>query len=159
MKQPVAVQRESVYVFLRIIVMALLYYGTGVLSLMMLQKDAIITVSAFVPEGFALAAVLIYGRSILPGIFLGQFLLAFSSGLPLVAALGISLVNTTEAGIALWIFRRFQLNRHFSHIRDLFGLLLMIIFFLQPFSALLGNMVLYFFGTADHSTFWQNSFF
>jgi len=159
MKQPTAVQRESVYVFLRIIVMALLYYGTGILSFMMVQKDAIITVSAFVPEGFALAAVLIYGRSILPGIFLGQFLLAFSSGLPLVAALGISLVNTTEAGIALWIFRRFQLNRHFSHIRDLFGLLLMIVFVLQPFSALLGNMVLYFFGTADHSTFWQNSFF
>ena len=151
---------ERLHTLLRIIVMAFLYYGTGILSLMMLQKDAIITVSVFAPEGFALAGVLIYGRSILPGIFLGQFALAFFSGLPLAAALGISLVNTAEAGIALWLFRRFQLSRHLSHIRDLFGLLLMIVFVLQPFSALLGNTVLYFFGTANnYSAFWQNSFF
>ncbi|HHO65616.1 MAG TPA: hypothetical protein ENJ71_03730, partial [Epsilonproteobacteria bacterium] len=85
--------------------------------------------------------------------------LAFFSGLPLAAALGISFVNTAEAGLALWLFRYFQLSRHLTHIRDLFGLLLMIVFVLQPFSALLGNTVLYFFGTAEHSTFWQNSFF
>jgi len=160
MSEPTKVQRENIYVFLRIIVMALLYYGTGILSLMMLQKDNIITVSAFAPEGFALAAVLIYGRSILPGIFLGQFALALSLDFPITAILGISLVNTAEAAIAYWLFYRFKLNRHLSEVRDLLGLIVLIVFILQPFSALLSNILLYLFNVHEsYSIFWQNSFF
>jgi len=144
---------------LRILLMAAVYYGTGLLSLMLLQKDSIITVSAFAPEGFALAAALIYGRSILPGIFLGQLLLALSSGLPVFAAVDIGLVNTAEAAIAIFLFHRFKLSIHLSASRDLFGLILLVILVLQPFSAFLGNFVLYMYDVEYYSSFMQNIFF
>jgi len=57
--------------------------------------------AAFASEGFALAGVLIYGRHILLGIFLGQLVLALDSGLTPLASMGISLINTLEAYIAL----------------------------------------------------------
>lgn len=146
-------------ILLRILLMASVYYGTGLLSLMLLGKDSIITVAVFAPEGFALAAALIYGRSILPGIFLGQLLLALSSGLPVFAAVDIGLVNTVEAAIAIFLFHRFKFNIHLSTSRDFFGLILLVLLILQPFSAFFGNLILYMYEVEPYSSFLKNLFF
>ncbi|WP_295420786.1 diguanylate cyclase [Sulfurovum sp.] len=104
------------------------------------------TVSVFIPEGIALAGVLIYGKRILPGIFLGQFLLAFDSlGGVLAPSLGIATSNTIEAYLAYLLFKYLNLDKRLSNIKDVFGLLAMIIFILQPFSALMGVSNLWFF--------------
>ena len=124
------------------IFMALIYYVTGKISFMVFSQDMIVTMSAFAPEGFALAAVLIFGRAILPGIFIGQLILGITSGMSPISIIPISIINTLEAYIALQFFNYFKFNKELLSIKDVFGLLFMIVFILQPFSALLGNATL-----------------
>ena len=139
--------------------MALVYFVTGKISLNILHQDMIVTIAAFAPEGFALAGALIFGQSVLPGIFLGQTVLALTSHLSPIAAIGIGAVNTAEAALAVMLFHRFKLNRHLTTIRDLIGLTLLIIFVLQPFSALFGNLFLMLAHPVGWDDFAKNVFF
>jgi diguanylate cyclase (GGDEF)-like protein len=143
----------------KVIIMALIYYVSGKISFAMFQQDFIVTLTAIAPEGFALAAALIYGRAILPGIFLGQLILALDSQIPFAASLGISAVNTAEAYIAIRLFDYFNLDRHLKTLKDVVGLLLLILLVLQPFSAILGNTILLFLGDLSSDSFLQDLFF
>jgi diguanylate cyclase (GGDEF)-like protein len=131
--------------------MAAVYLISGIVSLSIFHEHTIITMSAFFPEGFALAGVLLFGKRVLPGIFLGQFLLAIYSGFSLVAGIEIGISNTLEAYIALLLFRHFKLDSHLRSLRDLFGILILIMVILQPFSALAGNTILYLNGIISES--------
>jgi diguanylate cyclase (GGDEF)-like protein len=139
--------------------MAIVYYLTGKISLSFFQQDSIITLAAFAPEGFALAGALIYGRSILPGIFLGQMLLAMDSDLSLPAAIGISAGNTIEAYLAIVLLGYFQFDRHLGTVKDILKLFGSILFILQPLSAALGNGVLLILGHVEFSSFFEDFFF
>jgi diguanylate cyclase (GGDEF)-like protein len=123
--------------------MALAYCISGILSLSVFHENALITMSAFFPEGFALAGVLLFGKRVLPGIFLGQLALAHFSGFPMPAGIMIGFSNTMEALLALYLFDRLKLDTRLHSLRDVFGLLLMIALILQPFSAFMGNAALY----------------
>jgi signal transduction histidine kinase len=136
-----------------ILTMTLLYFLTGKISLSIASENQIITIAIFAAEGFALAGVLIFGRKVLPGIFLGQLLLALSEHIPLVPAVSISAGNTIEAFIAWGIFRYFQFNRQLRHPKDLFILFLGIAFVLQPFSAIFSTSILYFSSIVDQDGF------
>ena len=140
-------------------VVAILYFLTGKLDFALFQQDMIVTLTVFIPEGIALAAVLIYGYRVLPGIFLGQLLLAIFSNLSFFPAFSISLINTFEAAIALKLFSYFKLDKMLVRFRDLIGLFLLILLVLQPFSALLGNSVLFLFNAAKESSFLSNLFY
>jgi diguanylate cyclase (GGDEF)-like protein len=139
--------------------MAVVYVVTGKISLSVFQQDSIITLAAFAPEGFALAGALIYGRSVLPGIFLGQFLLAMGSDLSLPAALGISAGNTAEAYLAIVLLEHFQFDRRLGTVKDILKLFGSILFILQPLSAALGNITLLLLGHVELSSFFQDFFF
>ena len=143
----------------RNVVMALLYILAGRLSFNIFQQNSIVTLTAFLPEGFALAGVLLYGPKIIPGIFLGQFLLAMDAGLHGIPAAGIALVNSLEALIAFRLSRYLRLDLHLKTVRDLMLLTAMILFVLQPFSSLLGNGVLYLSGAAPLAFLKNNLFF
>ncbi|GEM_PF-4815388 len=139
--------------------LALLYFITGKISFALFQQDAIVTITIFIPEGIALAAVLLYGYRIVPGIFFGQLLLALTSGLPPFPALGIAAVNAFEAAIAYALFNRFKLDKTLSHFHDLIGLLLLIALILQPLSALLGNTILLISHTIQTNHFFKDAFY
>jgi signal transduction histidine kinase len=126
-----------------ILVMALLYFMTGKISLGIASENYIVTIVIFAAEGFALAGVLIFGKKVLPGIFLGQFVLALSEHIPVLPAMGVSAVNTIEAFIAWNIFQYFQFNKRLRHPKELFTLFFTIAFVLQPFSALSSTFILY----------------
>src|SRR3954463_8343245 len=59
------------------------------------------------PTGLALAAVLLLGIDIWPGIFLGAFVANITSREPAAVALAIAMGNTLEAVAAAWLVRRF----------------------------------------------------
>ena len=141
------------------ILIAILYMLTGKLSFALFQEDMIVTMTVFIPEGIALTAVLIYGYRIVPAIFLGQILLALDSGLSLVPTLGIAIVNALEALMAYKLFYAYKLDKSLSDFRSLVGLLLLIVFVLQPFSAIVGNTILHFAGMSKESDFLENIFF
>jgi len=128
---------------LKIFLIALLYFLAGKMSLGIASENHIITIVIFAAEGFALAGVLLFGKSILPGIFLGQLLLALDGNIAFLPAFGIALVNTLEALIAWKILNHFKFDRHIKHPNDLFLLFCTIACILQPFSAFFGTSILY----------------
>ena len=143
----------------KILLMSLAYYITGKISFAVFSQDMLVTMAAFAPEGFALSGALIYGWRILPGIFLGQLILALDTGLMPMASIAISVINTFEAYVAIRIFDYFKLSRELGTTRDIFGLVGIILFILQPISALLGNGTLLLFDIISISDFINTTFF
>ena len=129
---------------LLILVLAFTYFITGVLSISLLSDGNIVTVGIFIPEGISLAFVLYFGKKIIPGIFLGQFILSsFYSHIGFIQAFEISIINSLEAFLALYLYERFSLSRSFKELRDVIGFVFIIIFALQPFSAIVSNVILF----------------
>jgi hypothetical protein len=131
--------------FIQIALMAFLYFLFGKLSFIISSDNQIVTIVIFFAEGISLAGALIFGRAIIMGVFLGQLLLAISSNLAFIPSLLISAINAIELFIAIYLFDKFNLKRSLDSLRDVFGLSILILFVLQPFSAIFGNLVLYIF--------------
>jgi signal transduction histidine kinase len=128
------------YLF-KVITLAFLYFIAGKISFAISSENSIVTIVIFTAEGFALAGILLFGRKLWLGIFIGQLLLTYNS-LPLYAGLSISIINSLEAVLAVTLFKHFKLNIELLSTRDVFGLIGLIVLILQPLSALLGNIVL-----------------
>jgi diguanylate cyclase (GGDEF)-like protein len=138
--------------------MAFVYFITGVVSTEFFTEHRLVTVVAFAPEGFALAAVLIYGLRILPGIFIGQIMLAVYQWTDILGAASIGLGNTLEAYVAYKILSHVSFNPRLERINDILWLIGGILFIFQPISALWGNTTLYLFGILNSSNFFSSLF-
>src|ERR1700731_2790877 len=58
------------------------------------------------PTGIALAALLLFGYRLWPGIALGAFLANATANEPLPVACGIAVGNTLEAVVGAWLLQR-----------------------------------------------------
>ena len=139
--------------FLLNLSIALLYIGGGYLSFSFEHTEDIATLAIFIPEGISLAAVLIYGKKIIPGIFFGQFLLAFTTELSFFASLVIALINSFEALLAFYVSKKIKLRISSKKPSNIYKLFVMVLFILQPFSAILGNISLLFGGSIAQEYF------
>jgi integral membrane sensor domain MASE1 len=74
------------------------------------------------PTGIALAALVLWGPSMWPGVMLGAFLANAWTGVPLVAVLGITCGNTLEAVVGAHLLRRIGFRPSMERVRDVFGL-------------------------------------
>ncbi|WP_457749843.1 ATP-binding protein [Sulfurimonas sp.] len=144
-------------IFLTIVV-ASLYFFSGKFSLDLLQAKHIVTIGMFAAEGFALAFALYFKERVLLGIFLGQFFLALNNDVNLFASLSIAGVNTAEAALAIWFARFLKFDKNFKKLQDVSILVFMIVFILQPWSAILSNIALYLFEPTYESNFWYSIF-
>ena len=85
-------------------------------------------------DGHRVAALLLFGNRVWPGITLGAFLANATANTPLVAAAGIALGNTLEALAAAWMLRRLvKFDHALERVKDVVGLLIL--------AALLSTMV------------------
>ena len=125
-----------------IIILGLLYLITGKISLELLSGHEIVNVGVFTPEGIALAFAIYYGTKIWPGIFIGQFLLAYSNSMGFLTSFEVSVINSLEAILASTILTKLNFNKNLISFRDFFTLFLAITVILQPFSAILSNIFL-----------------
>jgi PAS domain S-box-containing protein len=76
------------------------------------------------PTGIALAAVLLLGYHVWPGIWLGAFLVNLGAGEPTATAAGIAAGNTLEALAGAWLSHRVVgLQPTLERLRDVLGLL------------------------------------
>ena len=128
---------------LQVLLLASGYFIAGQASFSLSVTHNIVTLVVFAPEGFALAAVILLGKRLWLGVFLGQLLLALYNHLSVELALDIACINSFEAVLGGLLFKRFALNSHLSRLRDVLGLWLLIFGVLQPFSATLGNLLLW----------------
>jgi signal transduction histidine kinase len=138
---------------------ALIYFLAGNLSLAISPDNSIVTIVVFSAEGIALASAILYGKRVWIAVLIGQFFLAYFNGMDWEPSLGIAIINSIEAILAVVFFRKFRLNKNLSTFRDVFWLILIILFILQPFSALLGNFILVTFNVIEVSEYFNSSFF
>ena len=138
---------------------ALIYFLAGNLSLAISPDNSIVTIVVFSAEGIALASAILYGKRVWIAVLVGQFFLAYYNGMEWQPSLGIAIINSVEAILAVIFFRKFRLNKNLSTFRDVFWLIIIILFILQPFSALVGNSILVTFNMIDPSEYLNSSFF
>ncbi len=130
--------------FILIALLAFLYVTTGAIGFEILSGYKIVNLGLFVPEGIALAFALYFGKQVIPGIFFGQLILAYFFGdISFIPAVIIGIINSAEALLAIYFIARLRVDIGLKTFRDIISLLGLIVFVLQPFSAILSNIVLY----------------
>jgi diguanylate cyclase (GGDEF)-like protein/PAS domain S-box-containing protein len=102
------------------IAVAAIYFVAGRLGLQLAVVHASAT-AVWPPTGIALAAALLFGPRVAPGVFLGAFLTNATSAVPLGVALGIAGGNTIEALLGALLVNRYAGGlRAFDHPRNVF---------------------------------------
>src|SRR5438093_9786284 len=104
---------------------AAVYFCAGKfgLSLALLNPSAS---AVWPPTGLALAAMLLWGYRLWPGIFLGALLVNFTTAANPATDLGIAAGNTLEALLGGWLVNRFAHGaRAFDRTRDIFKFVLL----------------------------------
>jgi PAS domain S-box-containing protein len=115
-------RRELTGYAARILLVAGVYFATAKLGLQLAFEHASIT-AVWPPTGISLAAVLIWGYRVWPGIALGAALAnTFTGDLPVVSVLGITAGNTLEALAGAYLLTRFGFRPALDRTRDVLGL-------------------------------------
>ncbi len=126
---------------LKILSLAVIYHLAARVGLVMAYVQ--INVSpVWPPTGIALAALLIFGYNVWPGISLGVLLGSLLTGADLGIAVGITLGNTLEALVGAYLLKRFvHFHNALDRIQDVVGLGLVAVFS-TAISATIGTMTL-----------------
>ncbi len=140
-----------------ILALAFLYFFFGKVSLLFLHGNQIVNIGVFASEGIALAFILFFGKRVWLGVFIGQFFLAFGNGIPLLASLGISVVNSLVALMGYALFHRFDLNKRLLVFRDIIGLVLIMVI-IEMFSAGVSNVILVSSHSISASSYFETAF-
>ncbi len=108
---------------LRILALSLLYFAGARLGLEFASFDGNVSL-IWPPSGIALAAVLIYGLRMLPGVVIGACLSAISSSHSLVFVLGQITASMSETLIAIMLLRRIRgFDLSLNRLPDVMGLI------------------------------------
>jgi len=107
---------------LRLTLLSALYLAAGKLGLSVPFTSGNVS-PVFPASGVALAAVLLWGYKIWPGIALGAFLVNFFSPIPPASAVGIALGNTASALLGGYLLGRFATSQlSLARLRDILAL-------------------------------------
>jgi integral membrane sensor domain MASE1 len=143
---------------LKLIAVFFLYFIAGKLGLSVPFTSG--NVSPVWPaSGIALAAVLLWGSGVWPGIAAGAFLVNFCTPVPAPAALGIALGNTSGALVGGYLLRRFADSQfRICRLRDLADLIFLGALVSTSVAATLGATTLFLAGVhawSDFGTAWR----
>src|SRR6059058_5370273 len=107
---------------LQIAAFAAAYFPAARVGLLAAVAQPVVS-SAWPPSGLALAALLLLGLRLWPGIALGTFLLNWTAGVSAVGAAGIATGNTLEAVAAAWLLTRVvDFQPSLERVRDVIAL-------------------------------------
>jgi serine phosphatase RsbU (regulator of sigma subunit) len=93
------------------------YYATAKLGLDLAFATTSVT-AVWPPTGIALAALVLGGPRLWPGVALGAFLANADTGVPAITVLGITVGNTLEALVGAWLLRRVNFRPALDTVRD-----------------------------------------
>ncbi|WP_211257726.1 MASE1 domain-containing protein [Lentzea albidocapillata] len=96
---------------------ALAYYATAQVGLVLALVKGQVT-PLWLPTGIAVAALLMSGRRVWPGITLGAFATNISLGAPLLSALLITAGNTAAPLLAWYLLTRFGFRPALDRLKD-----------------------------------------
>ena len=136
----------------KVIALAMLYHLAARLGLKMAYVQ-INTSPVWPPTGIALAALLIFGYRLWPGVSLGVLLGSLLTGAPFNLALGMALGNTLEALVGAFLLNRFfTFHTAIDRIQDVVGLATVSLF-ATTISATIGTATLMLTGMSDPDSF------
>ncbi|HXV99796.1 MAG TPA: MASE1 domain-containing protein, partial [Anaerolineae bacterium] len=105
----------------QVVILAVVYFGAAKLGLSLASVKGIVTL-VWPPTGIALAALLLFGYRLWPGVALGAFWVNIEAGAS-VAAVGISAGNTLEAVAGAYLLHRcVGFRNSLERLRDVLGL-------------------------------------
>ena len=91
------------------------------------------------PTGIALAALILFGFRVWPGITIGAFLANATADEPVLVALGIAAGNTLEALVAVWLLRAVTgFSPSFGRLRDVLAFVIVAALMSTTVSATIG---------------------
>jgi len=106
----------------KVAVLAGVYYGAAKLGLNLAFTSPSVT-AIWAPTGIALAAVLLWGYRVWPGVALGALLANAWTGVPFFAVLGITVGNTLEALAGAYLLRELaDFRASLERVRDVIAL-------------------------------------
>ncbi len=136
----------------KLLVLAVIYHLAVRLGLRMAYVQPN-TSPVWPPTGIAIAAVLLFGYNLWPGISLGVLLGSLLTGAPFTLALGMTLGNTLEALVIAFCLRRFVgFRADINRVQDVISLL-GVSFFGTMISATIGTMTLMLTGLGEWGYF------
>jgi len=122
---------------LRGLLLALVYFASAKIGLKLAFSNESVT-AVWPPTGIALAALVLWGRSLWPGVLLGAFLANVTTDVPVYTAAGIAVGNTLEAVVGATLLERFGFRPALPRLRDIFALVLLAGFLSTAVSATIG---------------------
>ncbi len=149
-KSPTPGSRPSIH-FLTLAIIALVYFAAAELGLSLAFIHANVS-PVWPPTGVAIAALLLLGYRVWPGILIGAFAANFLTPVPLGTTAGIALGNTLEAVSAVYLLRSLGFDHSFSKARDVTRFVVAVLVGTMV-SATIGNISLCLGGAASWSNF------
>ncbi|MFJ8013480.1 MASE1 domain-containing protein [Streptomyces sp. NPDC096339] len=138
---------------LRILAVAAAYYGSAKLGLLQqLVRDQVTPL--WPPTGIALAALLMLGLRVWPGIALGAFLANVFLGPSLLSVLAITAGNTLAPVCACLMLHRAGFRNELDRLRDVLALVFLGALAGMLISSTIGSGVLVLSGAVDAGDFW-----
>src|SRR6266568_1295399 len=123
---------------LQIAAVAAAYFAAARVGLLAAVAQPVVS-SAWPPSGVALAALLLLGLRLWPGVALGAFLLNWTAGVSAPGAAGIALGNTLEAVAGAWLLGRvLDFRPSLERVRDVIALVVVAALASTTLSATLG---------------------
>jgi integral membrane sensor domain MASE1/anti-sigma regulatory factor (Ser/Thr protein kinase) len=106
------------------LVLAGAYFASAKLGLTLAFSNESVT-AVWPPTGIALAALVLGGRRLWPGVLLGAFLANVTTDVPVYTAAGIAVGNTLEALVGAYLLDRVGFRPTLRRLRDIFTLVLL----------------------------------
>lgn len=145
---------EPLYLAAKIAGLTAVYFVAGKLGLQLAYLNA--SASAIWPcTGIAIAALLIFGYDVWPGIFIGAFFVNLTTTGTYATSLLIAVGNTGEAVAAAFLVNRFARGQNvFERARDIFKFAVLAAVASTAISATIGVTTLALGGFADWQNYW-----
>lgn len=142
--------------YIRIAAITLVYYVAGKLGLSFAFVNPSAT-AIWAPTGIAIASFLLFGKKILPAIFIGAFITNLTTAGTILTSFGIAIGNTLEGFLGAWLINKYAKGvEAFESVKNIFNFT--VICLLAPLvSASFGVAVLFLFGLtglSDISSVW-----
>ncbi|MBC7427619.1 MAG: response regulator [Bacteriovorax sp.] len=148
--------REFIKYIVLSIIFGAIYFYVADLSLQITRNPGQ-TSAFFIPSGFAVAIMIVFGVRYIPVLCLAKFLLGLTNQRPIYMNLMSCLASVSEAYVGLYIYNSFKDSiENFFEFQSNLALVLLVSFIAPVFSALIGVTNLYYLGVVPETSYFSN---